>query len=99
LPRPADVWCALVLDACAAPRDQAGDEQQHHRADEGDEQAPQVEAADAGGSHQVEDEAADDGPDDADDDVANKAQTCTAHDVARQLSSDATDDDPKNKRC
>src|SRR5579884_2147161 len=77
--------------------EQADDEEQHDGADEGNDQAPDVEAGERRPADQAENQAADEGADDADDDVTQDAQPATLHDEARQPTSDATHDDPCQK--
>src|SRR5690349_10693838 len=79
--------------------DEVDDAEQHDRADDGDDEAAQVERlnrtadADQRRNHGV----TDDRPDDADDDVPEDAHRAIAsHDHARQPAGDATDDNCNN---
>src|SRR5580658_764614 len=61
-------------------RERAQDEQQDHRSDEGDEDAPQVDPADARVAERIEQPTADEGADDADDQVAEDTPRALAGD-------------------
>jgi hypothetical protein len=70
----------------------------YHGADNRDEHAPKVEAGDASRTNRTENEAADDRPDNAKDDVEKNALAGAINDFAANEASDQAEYDPPNDR-
>ena len=72
------------------------DPQDHDGADNGNDQAPDVEAGDAPSANRAEQDAADEGADDAEHEIGYKTGTAALHDLTRDPAGDEPKDDPGN---
>jgi hypothetical protein len=74
------------------------DPQDHDSADNGDDQAPDVEARHSPSANRAEQYATNEGADDAEHEVGHKAGTAAVHDLARDPAGDEPKDDPGDDR-
>src|SRR6516225_5275608 len=84
----------LASDTGARVIEEAHDEQQENRAEDGDDEAPEVKAGDAGATHGADDEAAAEAADDADHDVAKQSESAAAYQAACQPAGESPKHDP-----
>src|SRR5205823_5292217 len=94
---PSVAMTASALEHAAAG-DGVVDEQHDHRADDGDEDAVEVQAGDAGGAEAGEHEAADEGADDAQQQVEPEPAAGYVHELAGDEAGDQAQNDPGENR-
>ena len=96
--RTGPLWSNPASSNFASACDRIIDPQDHDGADNGDDQAPDVEARDSPSANRAEQNAANERADDAEHEIGHKARAAAMHDLARDPAGNETKNDPGDDR-